>query len=59
MNRQAHINEIIKYSARFSEEVKQYNSLGLYDINIHAENFLIPVLNKTLDLDLENLNLSL
>lgn len=58
MNRQACINEIIKYSSRFTEEVKQYNSIGLYDINIHAENFLIPVLNKTLDLELENLNIS-
>ena len=58
MNRQNCINEIIKYSSRFSEEVKQYNSIGLYDINIHAENFLIPVLNKSLDLDLENLNIS-
>ncbi|MEQ8705955.1 MAG: SMEK domain-containing protein [Phaeodactylibacter sp.] len=58
MNRQAFINEIIKYSSRFTEEVKQYNSIGLYDINIHAENFLIPVLNKTLDLELENLNIS-
>lgn len=58
MNRQAYINEIIKYSSRFAEEVKQYNSIGLYDINIHAENFFIPVLNKTLDLELENLNIS-
>lgn len=58
MNRQSYINEIIKYSSRFVEEVKQYNSVGLYDINIHAENFLIPVLNKTLDLELENLNVS-
>ena len=58
MRRKDYIDEIIKYSSRFIEEVKQYNSSGLYDINIHAENFLIPVLNKVFDLDLENLNLS-
>lgn len=58
MNRQEHINEIIKYTSRFTEEVKNYNSLGLYDINIHAENFLIPILDKVLDLHLENLNIS-
>jgi len=45
MNRQSYITEIIKYSSRFIEEVKQYNTVGLYDINIHSENFLIPVLN--------------
>ncbi len=58
MNRQSIINEIIKYSSRFTEEVKSYNAQGLYDINIHAENFLIPILNKVLDLDLENLNIT-
>lgn len=56
MNRQQSINDIITYSSRFVEEVRQYNNLGLYDINIHAENFLIPVLNEVLDLKLVNLN---
>lgn len=56
MNRQAYINSIVKYSARFVEEIKLFNSLGLYDINIHSESFYIPVLNEIFDLKLRNLN---
>ncbi|GMN08912.1 hypothetical protein MTsPCn9_06320 [Croceitalea sp. MTPC9] len=56
MNRLDKINEIVKYSTRFVVEVEQYNKLGKYDINLHSEHFLIPVLNSVFDLKLENLN---
>lgn len=56
MNRQDFINKIIKYSSRFVEEIKEYNALNLYNINMHSENFLIPVLNIIFDLNLENVN---
>lgn len=56
MNRIGHINKINTYAARFVLEVEGFNSSNLYDINIHAEGFLIPVLNKVFALELENLN---
>lgn len=56
MNRQDYINNIIKLSARFVEEVTSFNALDLYDINIHSENFYLPVFNQVFDLTLENLN---
>jgi len=56
LNSQDYINKIIKYSARFVEEVTSYNALELYDINIHSENFFIPIFNQIFDLKLENLN---
>ncbi len=56
MNRKDRIDEIVKYSARFVGEVDGYNKIGKYDINLHAEHFLVPVLNSVFDLKLENLN---
>ena len=56
MNRINYINKITTYAARFVLEVEGFNSSGLYDINIHAESFLIPVLNEVFGLRLENLN---
>lgn len=56
MNRKERIDEIIKYSSRFVGEIEGYNKLGKYDINLHAEHFLVPVLNSVFDLKLENLN---
>src|SRR5262245_6536977 len=50
------INKITKYAARFVLEVEGFNSSGQYHINIHSENFLIPVLNEVFNLKLENLN---
>lgn len=50
------LDKIIKYSSRFLEEVAAFNALDNYDINIHSENFFIPILNKAFDLDLVNLN---
>jgi len=56
MNRKDSIDKIAKYLARFSEEVKSYNESNLYDINIHAENALIPILNSVFDIQLQNVN---
>lgn len=50
------INKITSYASRFVLEVEGFNTNNLYDINIHAENFLIPVLNEVFSLRLENLN---
>ncbi|MBF0648580.1 SMEK domain-containing protein [Dysgonomonas sp. GY75] len=56
MNRIEAINKITAYAARFVVEVEGFNATNKYDINIHAETFLIPVLNKIFDIELENLN---
>jgi len=56
MNRIDHINKITTYAARFVLEVEGFNATSQYHINIHAESFLIPVLNETFGLELENLN---
>lgn len=56
MNRITYTNKINTYAARFVVEVESFNASSLYDINIHAEGFLIPVLNEVFGLRLENLN---
>ena len=56
MNRQKLINEITELFARFRAEVENLNSMSLYDINVHSENVLIPILNKVFDLNLINAN---
>ena len=56
MNRIDYINKINTYAARFVLEVQGFNAIGNYHINIHAESFLIPVLNEVFGLQLENLN---
>ncbi len=56
MNRITYINTITSLSARFVLEVEGFNANNQYHINIHAENFLIPVLNEVFGLKLENLN---
>lgn len=56
MNRIEYINKINTYAARFVLEVEGFNAIGNYHINIHAESFLVPVLNEVLGLQLENLN---
>jgi len=58
MNRIEFLNKINTYSARFVLEVEGFNAANKYDINIHAESFIIPVLNETFGLILENLNAS-
>jgi len=56
LNRIDYINKINTYAARFVVEVEGFNTIGNYHINIHAEIFLVPVLNEILGLQLENLN---
>ena len=59
MNRQKQILNIGELLARFVAEVKIFNEANLYDINIHSENVIIPLLNEVLELNLENVNVSL
>ena len=56
MNRIEYIEKITKFASRFVLEVEGYNATNQYHINIHAESFLIPVLNEVFGLSLENLN---
>ncbi len=56
MNRQECVDKITTCAARFVAEVKGFNAAGHYSVNIHAENFLIPVLNSVFNLKLENVN---
>jgi len=58
MNRIGYLNKINTYAARFVLEVEGFNASNLYDINIHAEGFLIPILNEVFGLRLENLNIT-
>lgn len=56
MNRIDYINKINTCAARFVLEVEGFNAIGNYHINIHAESFLVPLLNEVFGLELENLN---
>jgi hypothetical protein len=56
MNRIEYLNKINTSAARFVLEVEGFNATNQYHINIHAESFIIPVLNETFGLNLENLN---
>lgn len=58
MNRIDYISLINTNAARFVLEVEGYTAIGTYHINIHAETFIIPVLNKLYNLSLKNLNTS-
>jgi len=56
MNRSQSINSIAQSLSRFRNEVEILNSSSLYDINLHSENILIPLLNELFQLNLENAN---
>lgn len=56
MNKQKLIERVAELMARFRTEVETLNSINLYDINIHAENILIPLLNNIYGLNLVNAN---
>src|SRR5260221_6440483 len=57
MNRQELLTRINTFLGRFTQEVKQLNNANQYDINIHAENVLIPLLREAFDLGgLQNAN---
>jgi hypothetical protein len=58
MKRQELIQTITICASRFCAEVILFNGQNKYDINIHAENFLIPILNEVFGYQLENLNSS-
>ena len=52
MRKKEEIEKIAELFARFRAEVENLNSLNLYDINIHAENVIIPILNIVYGLNL-------
>lgn len=56
MHRKEKIEKIVELFARFRTEVESLNSLNLYDINIHAENVIIPILNLVYGVNLVNIN---
>lgn len=56
MNREDILHRIRTLLSRFQEEVKIDNANSEYSINIHAENVLIPLLNKAYGLNLINAN---
>jgi len=49
MNRQELLVIINTFLGRFTQGVKQFNEANQYDINIHAENALIPLLREIFD----------
>jgi hypothetical protein len=57
VNKKKTIDRIAELIARFRAEVETLNSQNLYDINIHAENVIIPILNYVYGLSLKNANL--
>ena len=57
MNKKELIDRIVELFSRFRAEVESLNSMNLYDINIHSENVIIPILNKVYGLKLVNANL--
>lgn len=56
MNKKKKIDRIAELFSRFRAEIEILNSLNLYDINIHAENVIIPILNKIYGLNFINAN---
>ena len=57
MNRQKYLTRISELLSRFNAEVENLGGQNLYDINIHAENVLVPLLNEVYGLSLVNANL--
>ncbi len=57
MNRKAVLDHITGYISKFRLEIESNNKLNLTDINIHAENFLIPLLRAVYGWNLINTNL--
>lgn len=49
MNQQELLTRINALLGRFAYEVKVSNATGLFDINIIAEDFLIPILSVVLE----------
>jgi hypothetical protein len=57
MKREEYISRISNALASLTNEVKIRNSINLFDINIHAEDFFKELLNLIFDYRLENLNI--
>lgn len=57
MSRKALLDKINQLIVSFKAEIEENNKLNLTDINIHAENFLIPLLKLVYGWDLRNTNL--
>ena len=57
MNTKKITERISELMSRFRVEVENLNSLNLYDINIHAENVIIPILNSVYGMNFKNANL--
>lgn len=58
MNQIEYLTKIKKYLSRYQQLVKINTSNDEYDINVHSENTLIPLLNASLDADFKNANLT-
>lgn len=56
MGRKDLIDTINTYACLFVYQIKSLSAMGLYDINIHAENLFIPILNIVFNLELKNAN---
>ncbi|WP_180799851.1 SMEK domain-containing protein, partial [Vibrio parahaemolyticus] len=57
MNQQELLTRINALLGRFAYEVRVSNATGLFDINILAEDFLVPILSVVFDCpDLKNQN---
>ncbi len=52
------LDSIKKHLARFEAQVTISNANNEYDINIHSENVIIPILNPLFDCKLKNVNYS-
>ena len=50
------VDYIIDQLSQLSAQIKMYNKIKLYDINIYMENFCIGLLNIAFDCNLKNLN---
>lgn len=57
MNRQVILNRINVLLARFVSFIELQNKNGWYDANLHAENIIVPLLNRLYGLNLKNANL--
>jgi hypothetical protein len=56
MNREIFLSKIKQSFARFKYEVEISNGASQYDINIHSENVLIPLLNALFEANFRNAN---
>ena len=56
MNQELMLGRIAMLLSRFTESVKIMNANGEFNINVHAENALIKLLNVLFDCQLENVN---